>query len=550
MPRRRFRSFKTKLTLLVALAVVVPTAFACLLLGNQLDRQTRAIFAGNLTAKLETFSLILQDSEDSLAKGVTRTASDNTLQITLDLGIAAQLTRYLDQQRRVLDIDFLAAYQPDGQLMSFSAEAEQPGRGQWRLAEPVDAPRTDCAAARQPLSIALCDGVAYLVSVQPVERQQEASRGDATNAGAGPNRLGFLLGGVRLAGPAFIGALHQRQIAHPVIWVGDWVVFLNLPVEAPLVTATAEEPAREYRIAGNAYLGTAKTVNVGGQNVTYGVLAPLDPLRSALTESLLTVVGFGLLLAVVTLIALGLIANRISRPIQLLREGAERIGDGVLDHRIAVSTGDELEGLADQFNQMADHLRSSYSELERKVEERTRELAHRQAVLRITLDNIEHGVVMFDREFRLVAWNRKFQEIVALPDQFLAQPRNYENYIRFLANRGEFGAVDPEAELRRFTENANRLSKVERRRPDGSVIEVLHNPVPDGGFVLIYSDITERKRVEEALTVERDDAQEANQTKSSFLANMSLNCAPPSTRSSALPRCCRRTRVISNEMMK
>ena len=101
MPRRRFRSFKTKLTLLVALAVVVPTAFACLLLGNQLDRQTRAIFAGNLTAKLETFSLILQDSEDSLAKGVTRTASDNTLQITLDLGIAAQLTRYLDQQRRV-----------------------------------------------------------------------------------------------------------------------------------------------------------------------------------------------------------------------------------------------------------------------------------------------------------------------------------------------------------------------------------------------------------------------------------------------------------------
>jgi signal transduction histidine kinase len=510
---RRFRSFKTKLTLLVALAVVVPSLFACLILGGQLDGQTRSIFASNLAAQLETFSLILQDSEDSLAKGVTRTAADNTLQVTLDLGIASQLTRYLDQQRKVLDVDFVAAYQLDSRLTSFSAEADQPGRGQWRLAGSADTAGTDCAVARQPLTIAICDGVAYLVSLQPVERRRDAGRGDATAAGPGAERLGYLLGGVRVAGPALIAALQQRRIPHPVIWSGDWVVYSDLPVETPLAAGTADEPARQYRIDKAAYLGAAKTIGIGGQSLTYGVLVPLDPLRSALAKSVLTVAGFGLLLAVITLIALSFIANRIARPIQLLREGAAQIGSGVLDYHISVSTGDELEGLAEQFNQMAAQLRASYAELERKVEERTAELL-------ITFENMGDGVVMFDANLRLAAWNRNFQQIIDLPDVFLADRPSYADYIRYLAERGEFGAVDVEAELRRYAENAARQSTLERVRPDARVIEVRHNPVPGGGFVLIYADITERKRSEAQVRTARDTAEAALRELKAAQANL------------------------------
>ena len=68
------------------------------------------------------------------------------------------------------------------------------------------------------------------------------------------------------------------------------------------------------------------------------------------------------------------LARGMVRPIRTLDEGARRIGAGDLDQQIVVRTGDELEGLADQFNRMTARLRESYAGLERKVEERTTEL--------------------------------------------------------------------------------------------------------------------------------------------------------------------------------
>src|SRR4051812_19383641 len=69
------------------------------------------------------------------------------------------------------------------------------------------------------------------------------------------------------------------------------------------------------------------------------------------------------------------LARKMVVPIQALREGAERIGRGELNQRIVVKTGDELEALADQFNDMAGRLEESYADLERKVEVRTSELS-------------------------------------------------------------------------------------------------------------------------------------------------------------------------------
>jgi signal transduction histidine kinase len=103
-----------------------------------------------------------------------------------------------------------------------------------------------------------------------------------------------------------------------------------------------------------------------------------QPLMASIQRSALV------LLAALCLAAIAgiFLARRMVVPIQALRTGAARIGSGDLSQRIEVKTGDELEALADQFNDMAGRLQESYSGLENKVEQRTQELAQSVKELR------------------------------------------------------------------------------------------------------------------------------------------------------------------------
>jgi two-component system, NtrC family, sensor kinase len=141
------------------------------------------------------------------------------------------------------------------------------------------------------------------------------------------------------------------------------------------------------------------------------------------------------------------------------------------------------------------------------------EIRQRQEELRITFENMGDGVAMFDGTQHLVAWNRKFQDILDVPDDIIARRRTFAEYVHYLAERGEYDpGADAEEHVRRLIEQAGRSRTYERTRPDGRVIEIRHNPVPGGGFVLIYADITERKRNEAEIQAARDAAEEASRT--------------------------------------
>src|SRR5260370_27067293 len=227
------------------------------------------------------------------------------------------------------------------------------GDGQWKLVASGKYGAACVATLQVDQQLVKCNGTMYLVAVVRIDRPQDTDLGDGSARAQTNGLLGYLVGGTALAGPAFIASLQDRQIAHPLIWVGEDIIYANVPTaDLPPPSATYGS-VKEFDIDYTAYLGAVRSASIGTQRMTYSVLAPLAPLRTALLQSVLTVASIGLLLVAITLIAGGFITNRMLQPIRQLRQGAARLGGGDLTHRIAVHTGDELEGPANQFNTMA-----------------------------------------------------------------------------------------------------------------------------------------------------------------------------------------------------
>ncbi|WP_119677904.1 NahK/ErcS family hybrid sensor histidine kinase/response regulator [Indioceanicola profundi] len=132
---------------------------------------------------------------------------------------------------------------------------------------------------------------------------------------------------------------------------------------------------------------------------------------------------------------------------------------------------------------------------EHDARERAQVLAEKSALLQATLDNIPQGVSVYDRDLRLVAWNGPFVRLLELPEDVVHAGATYHDFLRHNASLGAQGFP---AEVVDLSDGAGSLT-VEQAWHNGRVLELRRNPMPGGGFVTTYTDMTERKRIEQAL---------------------------------------------------
>ena len=128
-------------------------------------------------------------------------------------------------------------------------------------------------------------------------------------------------------------------------------------------------------------------------------------------------------------------------------------------------------------------------------------LRQTNSVLESVFETMDAGVSVFDRELRLVVINRRFRELFDCPDALCVPGTPFDVLIRLNAERGDYGPGDPEEQVKARVAQARRFEvhHFMRERSDGTILEITGRPLPSGGFVTLYSDVTERARAESAL---------------------------------------------------
>ncbi|MCE8013607.1 hybrid sensor histidine kinase/response regulator [Billgrantia desiderata] len=135
------------------------------------------------------------------------------------------------------------------------------------------------------------------------------------------------------------------------------------------------------------------------------------------------------------------------------------------------------------------------------VDEASQVLEFNRALLQATIENINQGISVVDQNMRLVVWNQRYLELFRFPDHLIRVGAPIDKIFRYNAHNGEYGPGDPEEHVQLLIDNIRdgQPHRYVRYRQDGSVLEVQGNPMPGGGFVYTYQDITQQKRIEEAL---------------------------------------------------
>jgi signal transduction histidine kinase/HAMP domain-containing protein len=270
------------------------------------------------------------------------------------------------------------------------AEIDATGREQLRVSRlAMDVIGSGVDFSKEP---AFAEAVAHKVYYGPVNFRRESEPYMALSLAGARRDAGVSIAQVNLKliwdvvskikvgerGHAYVIDAEGRLIAHPDI---------SLVLRNTDMSRLSQVRGARAAAANNSNDEARETEDIAGHKVltAYAPVTPLGwlvfveiPIEEAYAPLYASIRRTGLVLfgaLALAFMASMFLAGRMVVPIQALRAGAARIGSGDLGQRIKIKTGDEVEALADQFNDMAGRLQESYADLERKVDDRTRELS-------------------------------------------------------------------------------------------------------------------------------------------------------------------------------
>jgi signal transduction histidine kinase/CheY-like chemotaxis protein len=160
----------------------------------------------------------------------------------------------------------------------------------------------------------------------------------------------------------------------------------------------------------------------------------------------------------------------------------------------------------------------------RLLDEATAAIQYNRDLLQATLENVQQGISVLDRDLRLVCWNRRFRELLDLPPGLLRIGVTMEEIVRFAALRGEYGPGDAETivaeRLELFAGHGD--AAFQWRRLNGTVLDIRISPMPGGGCAATYSEVTEHVQAATQLAAANELLEERVRERTAELTTLNL----------------------------
>ncbi len=335
-------SFRGRLNILVILAVLSPLIVSGFIFAVLLDQQFQAVYESRLKAEMETFSLILQNKEVELGQSISKISNDNTVQITYELKIFPQLSKYIEKQMDVLKLSHInlsSATQKSSDLLQIGNL-------------PASTKCYKSTVLRVGNQVLLCQ-------TQPIIQNELL--------------VGYITAALNLSDDKFFDNLKEKLIDDFIIWIDDEVSLSSLKLfdaQTPIDTSFQKDVI-DFNMNDEPYKILINQSEFEGRKLTYGLLLSINQLRSSY-RSILLVISFALL------ILFAVITITMRRVLQTLIDPVSRLTK-------AVSATGKLEGQLPELDYLRNDeigvLNRAFSDMHKAINNYVKEVTEKNTAL-------------------------------------------------------------------------------------------------------------------------------------------------------------------------